>query len=113
MAEPKPRELTPAQMAVLEKVLKSGFRFVTFERFARYLAVERGGFVALLEPAEGRLKVVSQVGYRIGDEIGMLVERAEGKCFVWKEESVAATPGLLTTYERFKSELSGLLEREV
>jgi hypothetical protein len=42
----------------------------------------------------------------------MLVERAEGKAFVWKGEAVAATPELLAGYARFKSELRRLLQGE-
>ena len=89
-----------------------GFWFVTFERYARYLAVERDGFVALLETGGGKVKLFGQVGYHVGEGIAMLVERAEGKAFVWKGESVPATPELLAGYERFKLELRQLLRSE-
>jgi hypothetical protein len=42
----------------------------------------------------------------------MLVERAEGKAFVWKSESMAATPELLVAYEEFKADLARLLSGE-
>jgi hypothetical protein len=45
--------------------------------------------------------------------MAMLVERAEGKAFVWKGESVAATPELLAGYARVKSELRRLLQGEM
>ena len=61
--------------------MKAGFRFVTFERYARYLGVERDGFVALLETAEGKVKLFGQVGYQVGEGIAMLVERPDGKAF--------------------------------
>ena len=83
---------------------------MTFERYARYLGVERDGFIALLETAGGRVQLFGQVGYHVGDGIAMLVERAGGKAFVWKGESVAATPELLAGYARFKSELQRLLQ---
>jgi len=110
MLEEQPKELNPEQVVVLESLLKAGFRFATFERYARYLAVERDGFVALLETSEGKVKLFGQVGYHVGEGIAMLVERAEGKAFVWKGESVAATPELLAGYARFKSELRRLLQ---
>jgi len=75
----------------------------------RYLGVEKSGFVALLDPSEGGLKMFGQSGYRMGRGIGMLVERGAGKAFVWKTESTAATPELLAEYERFKAELKELL----
>jgi len=105
-------ELSPHQVAVLESLLQAGFRFVTFERYARYLAVEREGFVALLETGEGKVKLFGQVGYHVGEGIGMLVERAEGQAFVWKAQSVPATPELLAVYEKTKDDLRRLLQGE-
>ena len=40
----------------------------------------------------------------------MLVERESGKAFVWKSESVVATPELLADYARVKKELGDLLD---
>lgn len=105
-------DLNPTQIATLERFLRAGFTFVTLERYARYLGVEKNDFIALLDPTGGKLTVFSQVGYRMGDAIGMLVERGEGKAFVWKEQAVDATPELLVAYERFKRELEKLLHPE-
>lgn len=102
--------MTPSQIAKLERLLKAGFKFVTFERFARYPAVEKGGFVALLDTAQGEIRVFGQVGYRIGEGIGVLVERAAERVFVWKSESVKATPELLKAYDDFRTELKQNLE---
>lgn len=112
MLDAQPKELSPGQVAVLESLLKAGFRFVAFERYARYLGVEREGFVALLETGEGKVNLFGQVGYHVGEGIAMLVERAEGKAFVWKGESLAATPELLAGYARFRTELRRLLQGE-
>jgi len=103
-------DLAPAQIATLEKLAAAGFKFVTIPHVERYLGVEKEGFAALLEPVEGRLRVFGQVGLRLGEGIGMLIERGPGKAFVWKQELVAATPELLAGYERFRAELRGLLE---
>jgi hypothetical protein len=112
MDEAQPKELTPNQISVLKSLLQAGFRFVTFERYARYLAVEREGFVALLETGEGKVKLFGQLGYHVGEGIGMLVERAEGRAFVWKGQSLPATPELLAGYGRFKVDLQRLLQGE-
>jgi hypothetical protein len=112
MVNPSSTELTAGQISTLEKFLRAGFKFMTFERYARYLAVEKDGFVALLEPAGGRFTLFSQVGYRIGEGIGMLVEGATGKAFVWHQESVPASAELLAAYERIRRELSDLLSPE-
>ncbi len=105
-------ELTPAQISTLEKILRAGFRFVSIERAERYLGVERQGFVALLEPVDGRLTLFGQLGYLIDDGIGMLVDRGEGKCFVRHERSVPATPDMLEGYERFRRELCEIMALE-
>jgi hypothetical protein len=103
------KELSPNQVAVLKSLLHAGFRFVTFDRYARYLAVEREGFVALLDASGEKVKLFGQVGYHVGEGIAMLVERAEGKAFVWKSETVPATPELLETYAGTKADLGRLL----
>jgi len=106
------RELSPRQVAVLESLLQAGFRFVTFEPYARYLAVEREGFVTLLETRGGKVELFGQVGYHVGEGIAMLVERARRQAFVWKGQSVPATPELLRAYENMKADLRRLLPGE-
>lgn len=109
MPEISPPPLTPAQVARLESVLKAGYQFVTFEQFARYPAVEKAGFVALLDVSGEKVRQYGSVGYRLGSGIGVLIERAGGRAFVWKNESAEATPELLATYETVKQELAELL----
>ncbi len=106
----QPSGLSPDQVSTLESLLQAGFKFVTFERYARYLAVEREGFVALLEISEGMVKLFGQVGYHVGEGIAMLVDRAGGKAFTWKSESVPATTEMLAAYERFRQDLNRLLK---
>ncbi len=103
-------ELTRGQAAVLERILRAGYRFVTFERFARYLGVEKDGFVALLETSQGRVSIFGQMGYHLGEGIAVLVERAQGPAFVWKNESVAASRDMMERYETIKQELPRLIE---
>ena len=113
MPEISPPPLTPAQVARLESLLKAGFQFVTFEQFARYPAVEKAGFVALLDISGEKVRQFGSVGYHLGNGIGVLIERSGGKAFVWKNESVEATPELLAAYERVKKELAELLTKSV
>ena len=109
MPEVSPPSLSPTQVACLESLMKSGFHFVTFEQFARYPAVEKAGFVALLDISGDQVRQFGSVGYHLGSGIGVLIERPGGKAFVWKNASVEATPELLGTYERVKKELAELL----
>jgi hypothetical protein len=101
--------LTATQVACLERLLQAGFQFIAFEQFARYPAVEKNGFVALLDISRGRVLLFGSVGYHLGNGVGVLIERPDGKMFVWKNESVTATPELLATYASVKRELDELL----
>jgi len=62
-----------------------------------------------LDISRGRVLQFGSVGYHIGGGVGVLIERAGGKAFVWKNESVPATPELLATYESVRRELEELL----
>lgn len=101
--------LTPAQIKVIESLLRAGFRFLTLERYERYLAAEKNGFAALLDPSGGKLAVFSQAGYLMGEGIGMLLEEPSGKYFVYHGQRIRATSDLLAAYEDFKRELGELL----
>jgi len=111
--EISPLPLSAAQIARLESLLKAGYQFTTFEQFARYPAVEKAGFVALLDVSGEKVQQFGSVGYHLGNGIGVLVERAAGRAFVWKNESMEATPELLAAYARVKEELAGLLTESV
>lgn len=103
-------DLSSYQASKLESLLSAGYVFATIPRIERHLAIEKGGFVALLDLSEGEVRLFGHVGYRIGEGIGMLVEKREGKVFAWKEEELFPTPELLAQYERVKVELAKLLE---
>jgi hypothetical protein len=110
MTEPQSLELSPAQIRTLQQLLDAGFQFVTLERITRHVVVEKGGFVALLDPVEGKLRLFGQIGYRVGDGIGVLVDQRGEQAFVWKKHAVAATPELLADYSRVKDELAEILQ---
>jgi len=105
-------ELSPAGQAQLRKLLGAGFRLVRIQHVERYLAAEKNGFVALLEPSQGKLSVFGQPGYLMGEGLGMLVERQGRRAFVCKNQSVEATPELIAEYESFKAEIERLLGEE-
>ncbi|HEV2351868.1 MAG TPA: hypothetical protein VG028_18720 [Terriglobia bacterium] len=109
MAESQSLELTPGQMATLQKLLNAGFQFTAIEHVTRHLGVQKGGFIALLDTADGKLKLFGQVGYRIGEGIGMLIERGGAPAFVWKKQEVEATPELFAAYQRVRAELTEML----
>ena len=113
MNENQPPTLTHGQARVLQKLLQAGFQFANLEHVARHIVVEKAGFVALLDPADGQMRLFSQMGYRVGAGIGMLLEQGARQAFVWKKESVEATPDLLAAYERVKEELTEILNTKI
>lgn len=112
MPEVTPPPLHPAQVARLEALLKAGFQFVAFEQFGRYPGAEKAGFVALLDLSGNQVRQYGAAGYHMGNGIGILVERGSGKAFIWKNQTLQATPELMAAYEGFKEELSQLLAPE-
>lgn len=110
MAELQSHEFTVEQVGTLQKLLDAGYQFGAIEHITRQIAVEKNGFIALLDPTDGTLKVFGQIGYRVGEGIGMLVERGGKTSFVWKKQEVEATPGLLAVYQRVRAELKEILD---
>jgi hypothetical protein len=105
---PKP-EFVPEQVARLEKLAQAGFQFTFFEQYARFPAAEKSGFVALLDLSRGKVAQFGSLGYHLGEGIGVLIENANGKIFVWKNKSQPATPELLAAYGAIRDELHDLL----
>jgi hypothetical protein len=104
--------LNSVQRQKLESMLRAGFRFLSIERYAGFLAVEKDNFVALLDPGQGGLKLFSQIGYLMGGGIGMLVEDRAGKAFVFHADRIPATPAMLAAYEAFRENLLQILAAE-
>ena len=113
MPEISPPAPSPAQVARLESLLRAGFQFVTFEKFARYLGVEKEGFVALLDISGDRVRQFGHLGFHMGVGIGVLIERDGKKGFVWKDEFREATQELLATYVSVNQEVRKLLSEAV
>jgi hypothetical protein len=104
------QELTPAQAAVLDRLLNRGFRLVAFPLYASAVGVRRDSFAALLAPADpDGFRLLGDPCLLIGGNLSVLVRRESGPCFVWKKQSVEATPDLLAQLGRFSRELQDTL----
>jgi hypothetical protein len=96
----------------LRKLYAAGFDLQTFERFPKAIGVLRDGCIAFLVPGADGLQILGNVGLRMGESLGPLVEREGKKVFVHKQETVEATPERIATLERFKADLRALLRAE-
>jgi hypothetical protein len=94
----------------LQRLYLAGFELQTFDRFPQAIGVLKDGYIAFLIPGgpEG-LQILGNVGRRMGESLGPLVERGGRKVFVHKEEVIEATPEMISALDQFKAELKGLL----
>jgi hypothetical protein len=104
-------ELTPQQVAILERLTSGGFSVVAFPLYANAVGIRKGSYAALLDPLAGG-------GFRLFGEPCVLLEgnltvhvTHKGKSwFVWKKQRIEATAERISELDRFVSELKLLLE---
>ena len=93
----------------LQRIYLAGFELQTFERIPRAVGVVRDQVIALLEATPDGLKMVGTPGWRLGEIMGVLVEKEGRQIFQSKAETLEATPERLETLRRFKADLEQLL----
>jgi len=96
----------------LQRLYVAGFDLQTFERFPSAIGVLRDNCLAFLVPGTDGLQILGNVGWRMGESLGPLVEREGRKVFVHKQEIIEATPERVATLERFRSDLKAILREE-
>ena len=97
----------------LQRLYLAGFDLQTFDRFPKAIGVLRDNCIAFLVPGgpEG-LQILGNVGWRMGESLGPLVEREGRKVFVHKQETLEATPERIATLEKFRADLKAILRGE-
>jgi hypothetical protein len=96
----------------LQQLYLAGFELQTFDRFPKAIGVTRDGCIVFLVPGPDGLQILGNAGWRMGESLGPLVERAGTKVFVHKQEILEATPERIATLERFKADLKAILRGE-
>lgn len=94
----------------LQRLYAAGFDLQTFDRFPKAIGVLRDGCIAFLVAGVDGLQILGNVGWRMGESLGPLVERGGRKVFVHKQESIEATPEHIATLERFQTDLKAILQ---
>jgi hypothetical protein len=109
-------DLTPQQIAILERLQKRGFEIVAFAMYANYIGVRKGNCAALLAPAAsggpataGGFSLFGTPAYLIAGNFGVRVNRDGQEWFVWKKERIEATVARLAELEKFSAEVSDAL----
>ena len=96
----------------LQKLYLAGFDLQTFARFPKAIGVLRDNCIAFLVPGPDGLQILGNVGWRMGESLGPLVERGGRKVFIHKEEVLEATPERITILEQFRLDLKAILRGE-
>jgi len=99
----------PEPAEQLQRLYLAGFELQTFERYANSVGVIRDGCVALLRATPTGLEMIGAPGWRMGDVLGVLVEKEGRQVFQAKSELVEATPERMETLRKFREDLERLL----
>jgi hypothetical protein len=103
-------ELTPRQIAILERLQGRGFQIVAFPMYASHIGVRKGNCAALLAPfASGGFGLSSTSSYLIDGNFSVRVTSDGHDWLVWKKNKLEATPARLSELDTFTAELSEAL----
>ena len=93
----------------LARIYQAGFDIEQFDRFPHAVGVVRNECIALLESTPSGLKMIGAAGWRMGEVLGVLVEKGGRRFFQAKQEVVEATPERIERLQAFERELKDLL----
>jgi hypothetical protein len=96
----------------LQRLYMAGFELETFDRFPKAIGVLRENCIAFLVPGPDGLQILGNVGWRMGESLGPLVERSGRKLFIHKSEIIEATPERVAILEKFRTDLKAILRGE-
>jgi hypothetical protein len=99
--------MDPAEQ--LQKIYLAGFELETFDHYPRSIGVVRDGCIALLEATPDGLRLIGTPSWRMGEVMGVLVEKEGRQVFQAKDRIEEATPERLESLRRFRTDLEQLL----
>jgi hypothetical protein len=93
----------------LQRLYLEGFELQTFDRYPNGIGVLRDGCIALLRSTPAGLEIIGSPGWRMGEVLGVLIQRDGQQFFQAKSEMIDATPERLEALQRFRDALDRLL----
>src|SRR5664279_5985234 len=93
----------------LQRLYLEGFELQTFDRYPNGIGVLRDGCIALLRSTPAGLEIIGSPGWRMGEVLGVLIQRDGQQFFQAKSEMIDATPERLEALQRFQDALDRLL----
>ena len=107
-------ELSPQQIAVLERCAAAGFAVVAFPMYASAAGVRKGNCAALLTPVPSSgMRVLGEPCFLLEGNLTVRVRRAGHEFFVWKKQQLEVTPERLQELERFRKDLEIVLVQKM
>jgi hypothetical protein len=95
--------------AQLARIYQAGFEITQLDLYPGTAAVVRDEVIALLRPTPAGLEMVGTPGWKIGESIGVLVEKSGSKFFQSKSHLVEMTLERSKLLEAFRKDLADLL----
>ena len=99
--------MDPAEQ--LARIYQAGFDVQQFERYPRAIGVVRDGVIALFEATPDGLRMIGVPGWRMGEVMGVLIEREGRQVFQAKSEVIEASTEKLQALRQFRADLENLL----
>jgi len=93
----------------LQRIYLAGFELHIFDRYPNSVGVERDGCIALVRSTPAGLQMIGSPGWRMGEVLGVLVEKEGKQVFQAKSEIVEATPERLQSLRKFTADLEQLM----
>jgi len=93
----------------LARMYQAGFEIEQFERFPHAVGIVREGCMALVQATPQGLTMIGRPGWRLGEVIGVLVEKDGGWVFQEKNTVLEATPERRKALKAFEADLQRLL----
>lgn len=104
-------ELSPQQIAILERLVAKEFVLVAFPLYANAVGVRKGSCAALLDPiANGGFRVFGEPCVLLDGNLTVRITEKGKTWFVWKKQRLEATLERVLELENFVNELKMLLE---
>jgi hypothetical protein len=103
-------DLSPKQIAVLEKCAAAGFSIVAFPMYASAIGIRKGNCAALLKPGKSdRMTLFGDPCFLVDGNLSVRVRRNGSDWFVWKKKKTEATSERLEEFVQFRRELDVLI----
>ncbi|HTC93731.1 MAG TPA: hypothetical protein VK699_09780 [Terriglobales bacterium] len=103
----------PDSAEQLACIYQAGFDIEQFERYPQAVGIVRNQCIALFESTPNGLSMIGTPGWRMGEVMGVLVEKEGRKVFQAKQEIIEATSELQERLQTFERELNELLNSVV